>query len=71
MNMLLTQTANCDYKRLLTFIAAWTCLALLPCDQDVMYEEFKEQLVRNPEGYYDRVYHGMRIIHSCLTSMTA
>ena len=51
-NMLLTQTANCDYERLCR-LDVLGIEDSATGDQDVVYEEFKEQLIRHQEGYYE------------------
>ena len=48
--MLFTQSSSIDYEQLwrLDFLSLKECPA---DDQSVVYEEFKEQLTRHPEGY--------------------
>lgn len=51
-DMFLTQTSTCDYEQL----SRLDVLGLEdrpPGDQKSVYEEFKEQLVRSPEGWYE------------------
>ena len=51
-NMFMTQTSAVDHKALCRL----DVLGLLDQpvgDQDLVYEEFKEQLVRRPEGWYE------------------
>lgn len=51
-NMFLTQTSSADYEALCKLDVLG--LQDHPAgDQDIVYEEFKEQLARNPEGWYE------------------
>ena len=64
--MLLTQTTQSDYEDLCRL----DVLGLqdsVEHDQGVVYDEFKEKLRRDPEGWYEGHFPGKEITHRCLT----
>jgi hypothetical protein len=69
-NMFMTQTSSCDYEML----CKMDVLGLddRPTgDQHSVYEDFKEQLARNTEGWYETGLPWREIIPRCQTMSVA